>query len=512
MSCNCILLLGLLVLAAAPVARSQDLYDEPYRPQIHFTPERNWMNDPNGLVYYDGEYHLFYQYNPFGDQWGHMSWGHAVSTDLLHWKNLDIAIPEAGGVMAFSGSAVVDWNNTSKLGDGEKPPLVAIYTGHHPKGGLQNQNIAFSNDWGRTWTPYKKNPVIDIGSQDFRDPKVSWYAPGGYWVMAVALPGQHKIAFYKSPNLKDGTQTGTFGPAGSTRGVWECPDLFQLPVQGTKDTRWVLIVNVGDAPDTPGSATQYFVGSFDGKAFTADMVGGAVPTRWVDEGRDFYAAVTWSDIPKQDGRRLMIGWLNNWKYGQTVPTHPWRSAQTLIRSLTLVQRDGGPVLAQSPVVEYDKLREPPLSLKDLAIGDSPVPVGRDPHEAYELDLTLDLGSAESVGFDIGAGNGSTRVSYSAKDGVLSVSRSVNSEAPGAVFTAPGFAGTDSIPLKSKGGVLKLHLYLDRASFEIFADEGTVAVTEQFFSAPGNDGLTLFASGGSAKVVDLEMWRLHTIWR
>ncbi|MFG2129691.1 GH32 C-terminal domain-containing protein [Streptomyces sp. NPDC048751] len=266
-------------LSAAPLT-PQDLaadtppYSETYRPQFHFTAERNWLNDPNGLVYYEGEYHLFYQYNPNGNSWGDISWGHAVSTDLVHWKQLPLALSYDDNEMVFSGSAVVDWDNTTRFGTKKNPPMVAIYTSHNKSTGVQAQSIAYSTDRGRTWTKYQGNAVIDIGSKDFRDPKVQWYEPTKSWLMTVSLSAEHKVQFYSSKNLKDWRLQSEFGPAGATGGVWECPDLFPLAVDGDpKKTKWVLVVNVNPGGIAGGSAAQYFVGDYDGKRFTADDKG-----------------------------------------------------------------------------------------------------------------------------------------------------------------------------------------------------------------------------------------------
>ena len=261
-----------LVAAAPPTFR------EPWRPQFHFTPASTWMNDPNGMVWHDGEFHLFYQNNPFGDKWGHMSWAHAVSRDLSHWEHLPLALAEEGGVMIFSGSAVVDRDNTSGFGKDGKPPMVAIYTGHHTGKPLQNQHIAYSNDRGRTWTKYAGNPVLDLGEADFRDPKVFWHAPTRRWVMAVSWPQHRQVRFYASPDLKRWSHLSDFGPAGSTEGIWECPDLFPVEVEnpgGGRRTKWVLVVNVGSGAPAGGSGTQYFVGEFDGTFFGEDP--GSVP-------------------------------------------------------------------------------------------------------------------------------------------------------------------------------------------------------------------------------------------
>ena len=288
---------AVVALAAAPaVAVAQTpAYSEAYRPQFHFTPAQNWMNDPNGMVYYQGEYHLFFQYNPFGDTWGHMSWGHAVSKDLVHWKQLPVAIPEQGDEMVFSGSAVVDYGNTSGFGTTENPAMVAIYTAATP--GNQSQALAYSTDKGRTWTRYAGNPVLDIGSAEFRDPKVFWYAPENKWVMAVVMSVEHKVRLYSSKNLKDWTLMSDFGPANAVGGVWECPDLFPLAVDGDPaKTKWVMVVNLNPGGIQGGSAGQYFVGDFDGTRFRADDSGAYTPPAgdvYADfEGADYGAWTT----------------------------------------------------------------------------------------------------------------------------------------------------------------------------------------------------------------------------
>jgi fructan beta-fructosidase len=284
-----------LSLAGSDTARAQSppTYQEPYRPQFHFTPAKNWMNDPNGLVDYQGEHHLFYQYNPFGTTWAPtISWGHAVSTDWVHWRELPVAIPATNTVSIFSGSAVVDQKNTSGFGTSGNPPLVAIYCVNYrtasadPRdgsvipAGTQAEDIAFSTDRGRTWTPYANNPVINpvkdpsIDPTNFRDPKVFWYEPTQQWIMAVALSSQHQIRFYSSTDLKSWTHLSDFGPANAIGGVWECPDMFELPVMdgAPSDKKWVLVVNLNPGAVAGGSGAQYFLGEFDGKQFTADDI------------------------------------------------------------------------------------------------------------------------------------------------------------------------------------------------------------------------------------------------
>lgn len=265
------------LVAAAPGATASGATtatrDEPYRPQLHFSPERNWMNDPNGLVWYQGEWHLFYQYNPEGAQWGNMSWGHAVSRDLLHWEELPLAIPRSEDEHIFSGSIVVDERNTAGFGRPGAPAMVAVYTSWYPATGIQAQSLAYSTDRGRTWTKYAGNPVLDLGSREFRDPKVFWDVKAGRWTMAVVRATEHKVSFYGSADLRSWTHLSDFGPANAVGGVWEVPDLFELPVDGDPQrTKWVLVVNLNPGAVAGGSGGQYFVGNWDGTTFTADNV------------------------------------------------------------------------------------------------------------------------------------------------------------------------------------------------------------------------------------------------
>ena len=316
-----------------------ELGNEKYRPQFHFTPARNWMNDPNGLLYYKGKYHLFFQHNPQANVWGNMSWGHAVSTDLYSWQELPVAISCTPTSGIFSGSAVVDFENTSGFGTTENPPIVAIYTEHQNDESNQSQCLASSVDEGLTFTKYEGNPVLDINLPNFRDPKVSWI--DGQWIMTVALPQEFKISFYSSPNLKEWTHLSNFGPAAEVGGVWECPDLIQI------GEKWVLIVSLNPGGFQIGSGTQYFIGQWNGKEFIADDL----QTRWLDYGRDNYAGVTFSNAP--ENKKLFLGWMSNWHYAGKVPTDPWRSAMTLPRELSL----RGDRLIQTPINNRDGFPE-----------------------------------------------------------------------------------------------------------------------------------------------------------
>ena len=500
--------LALCLTAPMPGAQEDPTYTERYRPQYHFSPAKNWMNDPNGLVFHRGEYHLFYQHNPFGNTWGHMSWGHAVSPDLVHWTHLPVAIPEENGVMAFSGSAVVDWKNTSGFGTTADPPIVAIYTAHRE--GNQSQYIAYSTDRGRTFTRYTGNPVLDIGKVDFRDPKVFWYGPEQKWVMAVSLSPEYKVHLYSSPDLKRWTFMSEFGPSGATGGIWECPDLFELRVDGDPQKRkWVLIVNLNPGGVAGGSGVQYFLGDFDGTRFTADSVRGGYPL-WADYGMDYYAAVSWSDIPASDGRRIWIGWMNNWLYGNEIPTHPWRSAQSIPRTLHLRTTPDGIRLVQRPVVELRKLRGQRRELMARTIPAGFTPLG--PHgivgRTLEIDAEFEVGSASEFGLKVRTGSDEeTVIGIDPRSRRLFVDRSRSGDAG----FHKDFHGRQSAPLNFYGGRVRLRVFVDWSSVEVFANDGEAVITDRIFPSPGSTGVQLYAIGGNARLRSLEAWPLKSIW-
>lgn len=329
-----------------------------FRPKVHFTPQKNWMNDPNGMFYYNGEYHLFYQYNPYGDLWGHMSWGHAITKDLVKWEHLPVALEEENKTMIFSGSAVVDWKNTSGFGSEKNPPIVAIYTSYDATTGFQHQSIAYSNDNARTFTKYSNNPVLNLNSKDFRDPKVFWDEIHKNWVMVVAMSMEKKILFYNSTNLKDWTKMSEFGSIGITEGVWECPDLF--PLSYKDKTKWILTVNLGNGNIAGGSGIHYFIGEFDGNNFILDgtKTSSGLEYQFLDYGKDFYAAVTWDGIPNRTTKsRKWLGWMNNWQYASDIPSRGWRGSMTIPRNLYLDKDDTGYLLRQEPInltESYDK--------------------------------------------------------------------------------------------------------------------------------------------------------------
>ncbi|MCU1262162.1 MAG: Levanase [Bryobacterales bacterium] len=491
----------LLLFVAAGHAQSSGPYDQPYRPQYHFSPKQNWTNDPNGLVYFEGEYHLFFQYNPFGDKWGHMSWGHAVSRDMVHWQELPVALPEENGVMVFTGSTVIDRANTSGFCRNGKPCMVAVYTGHTPKTNskpaLQTQNLAFSNDRGRTWTKYEKNPVLNLNMSDFRDPHVFWSEQKKRWVMAVSLPDDHQVRFYGSPDLKRWERVSEFGPAGATGGQWECPILFQLPVDGDgRNTRWVLKVGLNPGGLQGGSGEQYFVGQFDGTRFVNDN--GPSTSLWTDYGKDCYCALTFNNLPPAH-QPVMIGWMNNWQYANQVPTSPWRGQMTVPRELALKTFPEGIRLVQKPLPSIQGLREKHATMTGGA--------AEMKSHSFQLTTALQLGTAKEAGWKLLANDGSyTLVGYDTGRQELFVDRTHS----GLVSFSKDFPARTAAPLVRPNGPLRLEILVDRNSVEVFADDGRVALTNLVF--PEADAFRIeFYSKGAATPVNADLWTLRSIW-
>ena len=486
--------------------------DEPFRLAYHFSPEENWMNDPNGLVYHDGLYHLFFQYNPAGDTWGNMSWGHATSEDLVHWDRQPLAIPMDDSLMIFSGSAVVDQNNTSGLCEGDSGCLVAIYTAHLPE--LQTQALAYSNDNGQTWTQYEGNPVLDENMKDFRDPKVFWYEPKQAWLMAMAIPQEQKIRFYESPDLKDWTQLSEFGPAGFVDGIWECPDLFELPVENGNDSKWVLIVSYNT--DTAGSSMQYFVGDFDGTKFTNINTNDLILT--VDEGKDYYAAVTWNNVP--DDRRLMIGWFNNWQYGQEIPTNGWRSSQSLVRTLHLRQYPEGVRLVQRPLEGQQQLRGEAQHFENQPINEGDDFLSLQNVRGNQLEIVAEFAYqsidtpteaqqlASEFGIKVFEGeNQETVIGYD----VASQSMFVDRTESGNVDFNEDFPARTVALMPSDNGTVKMHIYVDHSSVEVFGNDGYVSMSNRIFPDQSKNGVEVYTVGGTVALQSLDIWPVESIW-
>lgn len=492
--------------------RRADYMNEPLRPQFHFSPEINWMNDPNGLVYHDGEYHLFHQYNPAGNIWGHMSWGHAVSPDLTQWKHLPLAIEETDGVMAFSGCCVVDHQNSSGFGSPANPPMVAVYTGHGH--GKQVQNLAWSNDRGRTWSVYDQNPVLDVNEEDFRDPKVFWHEPTQRWVMVVSLATQKVLVLYSSQDLKSWTELSRFGPAGVTeKPNWECPDLFELSVEGEQGKKlWVLEADMGSGSVAGGSGGEYFVGTFDGRRFRALQ-----QAQWVDYGRDFYAPISWDNLPPEDGRRIWIGWFNNWETC-LVPTSPWRSCMSIPRILGLKkvafneEEPATYVLTQKPIEELRALRESTLVLDASMAAWPPVSViaSSDLDElTFELEAILVPGQARSVGIRIRTGKDEyTEIGYDRNYSGAYVDR----QQSGNVEFHAAFAGRHHAPARTIDGEVSLQIFVDRSTMEVFINGGEAVISDRIFPTGGTRSVEVFAGDASAEITTLRLHKLRSTWR
>jgi fructan beta-fructosidase len=482
-------------------------YNEMHRPQYHFSPPEKWMNDPNGLVFYEGEYHLFYQYYPDSTVWGPMHWGHAVSTDLVHWENLPVALyPDTLGYI-FSGSAVIDWKNKSGLQSVNYPPIIAIFTQHseqrlkNGRNDFQNQSIAFSNDKGRTFEKYEHNPVIkNPGEKDFRDPKVIRDDSIKKWIMVLAA-GQ-KVEFFSSSNLLDWKYLSAFGSeSGAHGGVWECPDLF--PLKTGDSVKWVLLVSVNPGAPNGGSGTQYFVGNFNGTEFINDNP--EETTLWLDYGPDDYAGVTWSDVPAADGRRLFLGWMNNWAYAQTVPTEKWRSAMTLPRSLELKKSGKGLRVCSNPVDELKELRtsEHNITFKD----DSVINISG----LNEIILNVDLTDSTSKDFGLVFSNSLNEkllAGFNSRQNQFYIDR----RGSGETTFSPSFAGIHFAPRSAEDSVLNIHLFLDYSSLELFADEGSVVMTETFFPHENFNRVSFFQKNGKVKIKTCTIYDLKSIWR
>lgn len=461
--------MAIISIAAMACNSSKQIIGEPHRPAIHFTPAEKWMNDPNGMVFYNNTYHLFYQYYPDSTIWGPMHWGHATSTDLVKWNHEPVALyPDSLGYI-FSGSAVVDSNNTSGLAKNGEIPLVAIFTHHDPAGeksgrnDYQYQSIAYSLDAGKSWTKYSGNPVLaNPGIKDFRDPKVSWHEDTKKWIMTLAT--LDRITFYSSDNLLNWTRESEFGKdLGAHGGVWECPDLFPLDLNGEKV--WILIVSINPGGPNGGSATQYFTGNFDGKTFTPFHT----DIQWIDFGPDNYAGVTWANTGK---RKIFMGWMNNWQYANLVPTEKWRGATTLPRDLSLQKIDGKYFIASTISPELDRyatnqttelgeIKEEGKktnfnSLVRVSLNSSRL-------DSYQVILSNDKAQKLIIGFE----KSSNRYF-------------IDRSASGKIDFEKGFGVRHYAPRISKKETSSITLFIDRASVELFADEGLSVMTSTFF--------------------------------
>lgn len=472
---------------------------ESFRPVYHHTPAYGWMNDPNGMFYKDGLYHLYFQYNPYGAVWGNMHWGHSTSTDLMHWKFEGCAIvPDAWGAI-FSGSCVVDHENTAGFG---KEAVVAFYTSAKstPWGDIQMQSMAYSLDNGKTFTKYEGNPILTSSERDFRDPKVFWYAPGKHWVMILAV-GQH-MEIYSSVNLKEWKKESEFGAMqGAHGGVWECPDLVEIPVEGTREKKWVLICNLNPGGPFGGSAAQYFVGSFDGKKFVNES---PTQTKWMDWGKDNYATVTWSNAP--DGRCIALGWMSNWQYANNVPTRQYRSANTLARDLTLYREGQELYLKSTPSVEVKKARGKKVSIPSFKVSEKHeiVNLFEEKQGAYEVEIVIQNAGASKIDFCLLNDKGEKVSMYydlNRKQFVMDRSES------GTVDFSKDFPAVTVAPV-NVDKELTLRLFVDRSSIEAFGEDGKFVMTNLVFPSQPYVKMCFEADKNGYAVKALNVYKLQ----
>ncbi|ASU36722.1 glycoside hydrolase family 32 protein [Mucilaginibacter xinganensis] len=499
-----ILTVILVSLALTSFAQEKVVPTPQWRPAYHFSPPANWTNDPNGLIYLNGVFHLYYQHNPFENKWGHMSWGHATSKDLVTWKNLPVAIPEAVSkdtvTWIYSGSAVLDKNNSSGFGKNGRGPLVAIFTADQPKQHKESQFIGYSNDGGLSYKMYAHNPVIDLNMRDFRDPNVFWYAPAKKWIMTVSMVDDHLVRFYGSENLKDWTKLSDFGPAGFTKNGWECPSLLPLAVDGNPaNIKWVLFVSAGG---DHGPFMQYFVGDFDGVTFKSDYANDKVLT--VDYGDAFYAAIAWRDAPQN--KKILLGWLQSGK----PETYPWKGQMSIPHDLSLKTSPDGLILQQLPsaivtnaLAKYAAGKV--LVKKNLNLNASAIKLSgrnRFNKNAYWIDAAFSINDSKITGFNVTEKPGSGRtvtVGYDAEKEVLFVdctgSEKANKSPEHLVQTAP---------MKAVNGLVNIKLLLDKSSLEVFGNNGERVISTMIYPDKDATGLSVF-SDGKATVKLLKIW-------
>jgi len=503
----------LIIFSSALFAQDDSTATPQWRPVYHFTPAKNWTNDPNGLIYLNGVYHLYNQQNPFANHWGHMSWGHATSTDLVHWKHLPVAIPETidkDTTWRYSGCAVWDKNNTSgfcKAGG----CIVAIYTADQPNLKKESQFIAYSNDGGLTYTNYKNNPVIDLQKKDFRDPNVTWNEQIKKWLMVVSLPAEHTVRFYASPNLKDWDLLSEFGPAGYTSASWECPSLMQVAVEGNPaKKKWVLTISAAGAER--GVFIQYFTGEFDGKTFKNDNPDDLVLA--VDNGDCFYAAIPWNEVPLQ--KKIYIGWM----IPAPQATWPWRGQMSIPRDLSLRQTKDGLRLIQKPasIIQNNLAKlsgNSSIIMNDVKINDAEkvlTALQKTPGNAYWIDAEFTITAGTDLGFKIGQQKdkdnktiAETIVGYNTSTGKMYIDKTNSGNAK---------LDKDRLLLTTETGhaanTIRIQILFDKSSLEVFSNDGEKVLTTYVFPDKNANGLSAFIKNGSGTLKSLKIWDLSGI--
>ena len=502
-----------LTCSAWALAQEKQIPTEQWRPVYHFTPLKNWTNDPNGLIYLNGVYHLYNQQNPYENKWGHMSWGHATSTDLVHWKHLPLAMPETidkDTTWRFSGCAVLDKNNASGFCKGTNC-IVAIYTADQPNLKKESQFVAYSNDGGKTFTNYEHNPVIDLHMKDFRDPNVFWYEKSKQWIMVVALPAEHKVRFYGTANLKNWNLLSEFGPQGYIEANWECPFLIQLPVDNNLNKKkWVLVNSAGGRKR--GMFMQYFIGDFDGKTFTNDNPAATELT--VDYGDCFYAAIPWNNLPP--GNKIYIGWM----YPHQHKTAPWTGQMSIPRDLGLRQTSQGIRLIQQPssliknkLARYSNNHM--LEMKDLQIDDKEISITKEEvtqGNSYWLQAELNVTPGTVAGFRLAqkkatgeSATEETEIGYDASKNQVYVDKSKSGSQ-----NIEKDKIRQVINLKNEGSKVQFEILFDKSSLEVFVNNGEEVLSTFIFPGEGANLLSAFSSGGNTLIKSLKIWDLSKI--
>ncbi|KAE8422565.1 Extracellular exo-inulinase inuE [Aspergillus pseudocaelatus] len=513
-------------------------YKEPYRPQFHFSPAKGWTNDPSGLVYHNGTYHLYFQHNPAGIEWGNLSWGHATSHDLTHWKEEPVALlargfPQNVTEMFFTGSAVVDIHNTSGFGANGKIPLVAVYTsfydvtqtlpsGKKVKANQQSQSIAYSIDDGMTWTTYDAgNPVLQHPPtpyqeqwENFRDPFVFWHEQTHKWIMVTTVAELHKLVLWTSDNLKDWKVASEFGPFNAVGGVWECPNLFPLALDNdASNIKWVLVLglNPGGPPGTVGSGTQYFIGDFDGTTFVADnesVYPGNKTANWLDWGPDYYAAATYNGL--SDTNRTVMAWMSNWQYNAKIPAYPWHGGMATPRHMSLKTIDQKPTLIQQPYKNLESIESHTRNSvwKSFAEGKKDLgSVGK----TLDIDLEFSPYDAAEFGIIVQATSDwkqQTRIGYNVTSQQIFVDRTKS----GDVSFDETFARVYHAPLvPSSEGIVNLRILVDWSSVEVFGGEGESTLTAQIFPSRNATFAQLFSHGGQTGNVKIGIRKVSSTW-
>lgn len=504
---------ALLVITLGLLAGGCDRYNpfthymEDHRPQYHFTAASGWVGPPTGMVYFKGKYHVFYQKNDTDTENGIKKWGHAVSRDLVRWEHLSAALDD--DEKSFEpGSVVIDWNHTLDMDSTSEPVMVAIYEVHLDGLDTEEIRLAYSRDEGKTWKRHEDNPIIEDG-EDLSDPSVYWDDKLQQWIMVAAIEGEEKVQFYTSENLTDWTKQQEFGESGNADRLWRSPGLFALPVDGdVSNKKWILHASV-EHPDSGGIGTQYVVGDFDGEQFRSDGNSSENP-RWVDHGSDFFAPKRFTNISQNDNRHIWMGWMNNSRYAEDLPTSPWKGALTLPREMMLRTIDGELQLVQQPIVELRELRtnrqrfrkrnltEESNFLREAGISTASASLVAEfePNDAKQLGFELRKGSKES-----------TIVAYNAEREELYIDRSSS----GNVDFTPSFAERHHAPLKPRDGRIKMRIFLDHSSVVVVGNDGEAVITSQIFPSKESNLMALFVKGETGELVSLDVWRLESIW-